>query len=259
MGARVEHAVAPRGLGTSVDVSDSPRRIFRMLSIALALYAAGSFTAAVSAAAGYAETQLPFGDPRDSALQLVTGWAFYGAFVIFYGSLLALLAGSADLFHTRENATEPERRAFGVYLRETLIALGAGSGGVLVLATGLVSCSGCRGAEKNLVVIAGLLLTGLSALLLIAAILRVALRYRRGRAAVPATAGALLGVIGVIGDVVSMSLFITGEWTRFGWIAFGGIPLVNWNTLWGSIVAMGSGLLAWSYRRIAMQNGSVPA
>src|SRR2546422_3998023 len=164
MGARVEHAVAPRGLGTFVDISDRPRRIFRMLSIALALYAAGSFTAAVSAAAGYAETQLLFGDPRDSALQHVTGWAFYGAFGIFYGSLLAFLAGSADLFHTRENAAEPERRAFGVYRRETLIALGAGSGGVLALATRLVSLFWCRGPQQNFRGICGLLLLGGSAL-----------------------------------------------------------------------------------------------
>jgi GAF domain-containing protein len=102
---------------------------------------------------------------------------------------------------------------------------------------------------------AGLLLLGLSALLLVVAVFRTAMRVAPKREASLAVVGALLGCIGVIGDVVSASMFILGEPFRFGWIAFLGFPLVNANPLWGSIVAAGSGLMAWSYRRIARQIG----
>jgi len=245
----------------SLEIGYGPRpglvlhRGVRLLSIALAMYAIGAAAGAVSAGLGYATTRLLYPARTESSLQLGFAVAFYAAVVLDFGALVLFLAGSGQLLRTRGSAPPQVGRMVRGHRVAAFVGFGLAIASVPLVYLGAFSCLDCGFSLPNRggVFAAGVLLLGLGALSLLIAVLLPALAFASKGDARVVVAAAALGFAGVLGETLSAATLVTRTETNLDWIVFGGIPILNFGPLFGSVVAVSSGLMAWSYRRIAMR------
>src|SRR2546428_11108566 len=188
----VGHVAAFCGAALSDDVVTLLQRALWTLSVALGVYAVGAPMAAISATFGYVETVLPFRDPAELTVRLVSVVTFYVAIFLDFGALIALLAGSADLLRARDRVPQALRRILEDHRVAVFASLGLGLVSFPILDLALTRCMDCGPAVPMSVAQDALILLGASALVLILALLRIALCFTEGRRAVVAAFAAPL-------------------------------------------------------------------
>lgn len=223
---------------------------FKRLSVALAVYAASS--AVESASAGLyvaADSANRAGDPATGPLGLAAFvtlgiggvlalLSFVAAFIILYRMKRTILTAFRD-------GTSAVSWSWGLFLWSSVFAA---FGGIVFLMTWFARTLAQVIAGQKF----GAAVLAVSALFFLAGMTLPAFKLSAGRDRAAVWTAIILGAVGVFGEAVASVLFVIPDSSSpLNYFTFGGFPLLNWSAPFGPVVAVGAGLLAWTYWRLA--------
>lgn len=234
-------------------MADPDRRLqrgFRLLSVALLVYAVSAASSAISAGlfvAAFLESSGPVTGALGTAgsVTLVLGLGLAGfsfAFVVTGFSVLYRGPRAADLLIARAIS-----RAHVLALFAYGLSIVAGT----LLVFGFFTKGGSAIFELGVVASAP------AAFAFVAAVTLPAVNLARRPGPVLAWAGGAVVIAGSVGELI-LALRPQSGITTPDWLTLGGFPLINWNLPFGIIVAAGAVMLWCAYRFIS-ESGRAPA